>query len=420
MEILKKAKKRVVNFDKKLQSTVSGIIENVVNDGDNAIHKYNLQYDKTNRKNFRVTKEEIKEAYNLVSDEEISDIKIAASNIRTFAKAQRETILELKDFSQTPGIILGHNNIPVDSCCCYVPGGAYPLYSTALMLGIPAKVAGVTRVCASTPVLNGTDKINPLTLVAMDVAGIDEIYAIGGAHAIAAFSYGTEQIESVNLIVGPGNSIVTEAKRQCFGKIGIDFLAGPSEVLIIADENANEKVIAADLLAQSEHDFLAKGILITTSKHLGKKVIQEVKIMLEGLQTANIAGKSWDDYGEILIVKNLDEAINYSNSYAPEHLEIMVKNSEEIKKKLKNYGSLFIGEFSAEVFGDYATGTNHTLPTLGAAKYTGGVWVGTFLKTCTYQEINKDAAQKLAPLVVRLAKGEGLCAHANAAKIRLK
>ena len=310
----------------------------------------------------------------------------------------------------------------MDSCCCYVPGGGYPLYSTALMLGIPAKVAGVRRVTACSPVIKGTDSIHPKTLVAMDVAGIDEIYAIGGAQAVAAFSYGTDQIEPVDLIVGPGNSFVTEAKRQCYGKVGIDFVAGPSEVLIIADNTADPEIIAADLLAQSEHDREAKGILVTTDEMLGKAVWNAVEKQLPTLDTEEIARSSWNDFGEILIADTLDEAIEYANEYAPEHLEVNVSESrtDYVADSLRNFGSLFIGGNTAEVFGDYASGPNHTLPTLGASRYTGGVWVGTFLKICTYQSMTADAMMSIAPLVSNLARGEGLTGHARAAEIRME
>lgn len=301
-----------------------------------------------------------------------------------------------------------------------MPGGGYPLYSTALMLGIPAKTAGVKRVAACSPVMKGTDSIHPKTLVAMDIAGIDEIYAVGGAQAVAAFSYGTEQIDPVNMIVGPGNSFVTEAKRQCYGKVGIDFLAGPSEVLVIADGKADPEIIAADLLAQSEHDREAKGILVTTDRTLGLNVIECVEKELETLETAGIASVSWKDFGEVLLADSLEEAADYANEYAPEHLEVNVaaEDRERVIDSLRNYGSLFIGENTAEVFGDYASGTNHTLPTLGAARYTGGVWVGTFLKTCTYQQMTSEGMANIAPVVSSLAKGEGLAGHAEAADIR--
>lgn len=420
MRVLKSSKVRTTSDRDILRETVRQMIENVTENGDRALREYNSRFDQCERENLRISADEIKQAYEEVDKEEVENIKKAAKNIEAFAIAQKKTMGELKDFSPMPGIKLGHRVIPVDSCCCYVPGGGYPLYSTALMLGIPAKVAGVKRIAACSPVMKGTDKIHPKTLVAMDIAGIDEIYAVGGAQAVAAFSYGTEQIKPVNLIVGPGNSFVTEAKRQCYGKVGIDFLAGPSEVLVIADSEADPEIIAADLLAQSEHDKEAKGILVTTDESLGEAVKEAVKAQLKELSTREIASKSWEDFGEVLLTDSIDEAIEYANDYAPEHLEVNVSESdrERIVMALRNYGSLFIGENTAEVFGDYASGTNHTLPTLSAARYTGGVWVGTFLKTCTYQSMSREAMMDIAPLVSSLAKGEGLEAHAEAANIR--
>ena len=420
MRVLKSSKIRTTSDRNILRETVRQMIENVTENGDRALKEYNSRFDRCERENLRISADEIKQAYEEVDEAEVENIKKAAKNIEAFAMAQKETVGELKEFSPMHGIKLGHRVIPVDSCCCYVPGGGYPLYSTALMLGIPAKVAGVKRIAACSPVMKGTDKIHPKTLVAMDIAGIDEIYAVGGAQAVAAFSYGTEQIKPVNLIVGPGNSFVTEAKRQCYGKVGIDFLAGPSEVLVIADSEADPEIIAADLLAQSEHDKEAKGILVTTDESLGEAVKDAVKAQLKELSTREMASKSWEDFGEILLTDSIDEAIEYANDYAPEHLEVNVNESdrERTVTALRNYGSLFIGENTADVFGDYASGTNHTLPTLGAARYTGGVWVGTFLKTCTYQSMSREAMMDIAPLVSSLAKGEGLEAHAEAANIR--
>ena len=421
-KIIKGAKQRTETDISQLRLTVSQMIAKVIEQGDKALKEYNKNFDLCDRQNLRVSREEIEEAYQAVSSKELEDIRQAADNIRIFAKAQRQTIGVLKDFSPIPGSTLGHRVIPVDSCCCYVPGGGYPLYSTALMLGIPAKVAGVSRIAACSPVIKGTDKIHPKTLVAMDIAGVDEIYALGGAQAIAAFSYGTEQISPVDLIVGPGNSFVTEAKRQCYGKVGIDFLAGPSEVLIISDGCGNPEVIAADLLAQSEHDREAKGLLITTDEAFALSVLKAVETQLKVLPTKDTASRSWQDFGEILVADSLDEAVEYANRYAPEHLEVNVSKEHEayVTEKLHNFGSLFIGGNTAEVFGDYASGTNHTLPTLGAARYTGGVWVGTFLKVCTYQHMDASAMREIAPLVSGLARGEGLIAHARAAEIRME
>ena len=348
------------------------MIETVVSRGDDALREYNSRFDGCERTSLQISREEIDAAYSQVSEEEINNMKIAASNIREFAKAQRRTVSELEDFSPMPGIMLGHRVIPVDSCCCYVPGGGYPLYSTALMLGIPAKVAGVRRVAACSPVMKGTDHIHPKTLVAMDIAGIDEIYATGGAQAVAAFSYGTDQIKPVDLIIRPGKQLRYGGQASVLRQSGDRFSGrAESEVLVIADGSADPEIIAADLLAQSEHDREAKGILVTTDRELGLDVIKCVEKELETLATAEIASVSWADYGEVLLADSLDEAVSYANGYAPEHLEVNVAKADRdrVVGALRNYGSLFIGENTAEVFGDYASGTNHTLPTLGAARY---------------------------------------------------
>ena len=418
MKIMKEAKVRTEEDKKKLIQIVGDMIDDVKNRKDEALREYSQRFDGSKRESFLVSKEEIQEAYAQLSPQEIEDLKKAASHIRAFAKAQRETIKPLENFSPAPGIFLGHRIIPVKSCCCYVPGGNYPLYSTALMLIIPAKAAGVARVAACSPVMKGTDRINPKTLVAMDIAGADEIYGVGGAQAIAAFSYGTQEIQPVDMIVGPGNQYVTEAKRQCYGQVGIDFVAGPSEVLVIADGSGTPEIVAADLLAQSEHDPNAKGMLITTDEKFGQAVIEAVEKELSWLSTAAIAEQSWQTYGEVVLAESLEEAVQIANAYAPEHLELNLSDPDRIKDRLYNYGSLFIGENTAEVFGDYASGTNHTLPTLRAARYTGGVWVGTFLKTCTHQSMTPEAMKELAPLVERMAQGEGLMGHAQAAKVR--
>ena len=418
MKIMKKSCQRTEEDRRNLTKTVEEMINYVREQKDAALKEYNLKFDGCTRETLRVSKEEIQVAYTKLTAQEIEDLKAAAANIRAFSKAQKETVRPLENFSPAPGIFLGHRIIPVKSCCCYVPGGNYPLYYTALMLIIPAKTAGVERVAACSPVMKGTNEINPKTLVAMDIAGADEIYAVGGAQSIAAFSYGTEEIRPVDMIVGPGNRFVTEAKRQCYGQVGIDFVAGPSEVLVIADGSGTPEIVAADLLAQSEHDPNAKGILITTEESFGTAVMEAVERELAVLETAEIARKSWEVYGEVILVDSLEEAVCLANEYAPEHLELNIQKPEEVSKQLYNYGSLFIGENTAEVFGDYASGTNHTLPTLRAARYTGGVWVGTFLKTCTYQSMTPEAAAELAPLVYRMAKGEGLMGHARAAEVR--
>lgn len=419
MKIIKECKPRTVEMQMELTATVADIIKNVRVQGDAYITELNTKFDNNPATTFQVSAEEIAAAYECLTEQEIADIKLAHSHIEAFAQAQKACVTELKGFETTKGSSLGHKVLPIASALCYVPGGGYPLFSSALMLATPAKVAGVKRVVACSPTERATGKINPKTLVAMDIAGVDEIYTMGGAHAIAAFSYGTAQIKPVDIIVGPGNSFVTEAKRQCYGQVGIDFIAGPSEVLAIADETADAEILAADMLAQSEHDRVAKGILITTSQEVALATIKAVEEQLDVLKTAEIARVSWEDHGEVILVDSLEEAAELSNEYAPEHLELVTKDNEYLETLVTNYGSLFIGQDTGEVFGDYASGTNHTLPTLRAARYTGGVWVGTFQKVCTQQSFSKAAMLEIAPLVSRMANGEGLAGHANAADIRL-
>ena len=419
MEYLKKASVRPADEVAERGRRVAEIIQAIRARGDSALVEYNGRFDGNSRTALRVTREEIDAAYAQMTQEELDDLRRAADHIRKFALAQKGCLTELDGFSNVPGSVLGHRVIPVSSCGCYVPGGSYPLFSTALMLIIPAKAAGVARIAACAPAVKGTASIHYKTLAAMDIAGADEIYVAGGAQAIAALAYGTAQIPAVDVIVGPGNQYVAEAKRQCYGQVGIDFFAGPSEVLAIADGCADPRILAADMLAQSEHDRLAKGILFTTSRPLGQAVLQAVQEQLSTLETAEIARASWDAYGEVILAGSLEEAVDIANNCAPEHLEVIVQD-ESILPKLVNFGSLFIGQETGEVFGDYASGTNHTLPTVRAARYTGGVWVGTFLKVCTFQRYQPAAMREIAPLVSRMAHGEGLAAHARAAEIRME
>lgn len=420
MKVIKKGNPGSLAGGTRLTEDVNKIIMDVRAGGDLALASYNRKFGGSTRENFRVSYSEIEAAYDQLTQAEIDEMKTAASNIQAFAEAQKECLSELKDFQVDQGIYLNHRVIPVRAAMTYVPGGNYPLFSTALMLGIPAKVAGVPRVVACSPEMKGKGVIHPKTLVAMDIAGVDEIYAMGGSQAVAAMAYGTESIKPVDLIVGPGNSYVTEAKKQCYGQIGIDFPAGPSEVMILADAGADVRMIAADLLAQAEHDMVAKAILITLDEEIALDAEREVKRQLALLKTREIAEKSWNEYGEILFTEDMDEAIRHINEYAPEHLEICIKSPEKIVDELYNYGSLFLGQNTAEVFGDYVSGTNHTLPTLGAAKFTGGVWVGTFLKVQTHQMMTREGAARISPIAANMADGEGLMAHKQAALLRGK
>ncbi len=418
MRVLKGARPTEPEDQRELSRTVAAILEEVRARGDEALRDYGRRFDGGARTALRVSPEEIAWGRAETDPELLEALEEAAENLRGFARRQREALRELPEEEASPGVFLGHRVVPVDSCCCYVPGGGYPLISTALMLAIPAAVAGVPRVCACSPVMRGTDRVHPAVLAALDLAGVKEIYAVGGAQAVGALAFGTESIPPVSLIVGPGNRYVTEAKRQCYGRVGIDFVAGPSEVLILAEEGADPDLLAADLLAQAEHDVHARSVLATPSEALGRAVEAKVAERLTALSTASVARVSWENNGEILLTDSLDEACDLANERAPEHLELHLADPGRRIPGLRNYGSLFVGAFAAEVFGDYVSGTNHTLPTMGAARYTGGVWVGTFLKVNTFQRMTPEGAARLAPLAARIARAEGLAAHAAAAEAR--
>ncbi|MBZ9578120.1 histidinol dehydrogenase [Patescibacteria group bacterium] len=390
--------------------TVKKIIEDVKKDGDKAVRKYTTLFDKVKLKDFKVNKREIKKAYQKVERETIETMRRAAANIRRFARSQ---LKNFKDFEYTKnGLTVGQKIIPIERIGVYVPGGRYPLPSTALMCGIPAKVAGVKEIIVCSP------KIKPITIVAADLSGADLIFNIGGAQAIAAMAYGTETIPKVDKIVGPGNIYVTQAKKEVFGECGIDLLAGPSEILIVADKYANPEFIAADLLAQAEHDVETKITFVTNSKDLIKEVNKELKTQIKKIATKNIIKEAFKKKKEIL-VKDLKEAIKMANEIAPEHLSLQVKNPKKYLSQLKNYGSLFLGEYSGVVFGDYCSGTNHVLPTNKTTRYTGGLSVKDFIKIPTYQNINKKGAKNLAKIATKFASIEGLDAHKKSAEIRL-
>ncbi len=390
---------------------VNRIIEDVKTKGDSAVSYYTKRFDKIDLNSFLVTKQEIKLAYKRVDKETIKALKFAKKNIEFFAKQQ---LKQFKNFEvKKNGIVLGQRVVPIERVGVYIPGGNYPLPSTALMCIIPAKLAGVKEIIACSP------KIKPETIVAADISGADKIFNIGGIQAIAALAYGTKQIPKVDKIVGPGNIYVTAAKKAVYGDCGIDFLAGPSEVMIIADKTANFKFVAIDLLAQLEHDINAKAFLMTNSKILIKNVQNEIKNLMLELSTRDIIKKSISNF-KIKFVKDIDKAIGFANKIAPEHLELLVKNPENYLNKLTNYGSLFLGEFSAEAFGDYCSGTNHVLPTNGGARFTSGLSVKDFVKLQTYQSIGRKQVKKLTKSAIKLAQIEGLEAHKTSVKMRLK
>jgi len=406
--------------------TVKQIINTVKREGDMAVRKYTAIFDGIKLKNFRVSKKEIERAYRQINKETIRTIKEAAKNIKGFAKKQLENF---KDFEYTKnGITLGQKIISIERVGAYVPGGRYPLPSTALMCAIPAKVAGVREVIVCSP------KIKPITIVAADLSGADLIFNIGGVQAIAAMAYGTETIPKVDKIVGPGNIYVTQAKKEVFGEVGVDLLAGPSEILIIADKFANPEFIAADLLAQAEHDVNTKIFFVTNSKTLIKKVDEGLRVQIRNLETKNIVDelrsssrfantrviKEAFKKKKVILVKNIKEAIKIANEIAPEHLALQVKNPRKYLNQLKNYGSLFLGEYSAVVFGDYCSGPNHVLPTDKTSRYTGGLSVKDFIKIQTYQYINKKGAKKLAKIATKFASVEGLDAHKKSIEERIR
>lgn len=390
-------------------SAVKEVFAAVQADGDNAVRHYTEKFDRGCPAQFEVSKQQIEEAYAAVDKETLDAIKKAAANVEKFARLQ---LASSKDFeTQTDGVTLGQKTIPLESVGCYVPGGRHPLPSTALMTVIPAKVAGVKNVVVCSP------KAAAATIVAADVAGADRIFSIGGIQAIAAMTFGTQSVPSVDKIVGPGNKYVAAAKKTAFGAVGIDFIAGPSEILVIADESGDAKLVAADLLAQAEHDPLARSDLVTDSKEFAGKVEAEVAVQLEALSTKDVARQSIAN-GTIVLVDSLSDAVEVANKLAPEHLELQVTDPDAILPNLRNYGSLFVGKYCAEVFGDYSSGTNHSLPTSGAARYTGGLSVREFVKVVTYQRADKKPSAQMMNAAAVLAKTEGLSGHEHAAILR--
>ena len=401
-----------------LQKTVKSILSKVKTDGDSAVRYYEKKFDGFDAPSFRISEEQAAKAAEELPAEVVEELDFAIEQVTAFACAQRDSMVEFEKEIR-PGMLMGQRIIPLGSCGCYVPAGRYPCLTSAVMSVIPAKVAGVQRIVACSPP-GKTGSINPGILYTMHKMAVDEIYCIGGAQAIGAMAYGTDTIGPVDLIVGPGNQFVMEAKRQVFGTVGIDFLAGPSECLIIADETARVDYIAADLLAQCEHDPQARGALVTTSEPLARKTLEEIERQLKDRTTEAVARASWEDKGVVVVVDNLNEAARYANEYAPEHLEIHTARPREVVSLLKNYGSLFIGENTAEVYADKIAGPNHILPTGAAARYTGGLWVGMFLKVVTHMEVDGPASLKLAKYAETQGAYEGMDAHRFAAAIRLR
>jgi len=403
--------------DKKIRAAVETILDKVEQDGEEAVRRYSQQFDHWSPVAFRLQPEEIAGLVAQVPQQTLQDIEFAQAQVRKFAEAQRQTIRALEVELQ-PGVTLGHRILPVNSVGCYIPGGRYPLVSSAHMSIIPAKVAGVKRVIACTPPAQG--KLPAATVAAMALAGADEIYILGGVQAVAAMAIGTQSIQAVDMIIGPGNAYVAEAKRQLYGRVGIDLFAGPSEVLVIADESIDAQLVAADLLGQAEHGVNSPAVLLTTSAELGRTTLVEIENQLKMLPTADIAAAAWRDYGQVILVADEAEAVREADRLAFEHVEVLTKNPRYFLERLTNYGSLFLGPETTVPYGDLVIGTNHILPTRGAARYTGGLWVGKFLKTLTYQQCTPQASRLVGEYCSRLSELEGIWGHKEQADLRVR
>lgn len=417
--IKKRSESNNVSEDKSsIEETVRSILSDIRERGDAALEHYSGHFDNWSPESFQLSEDEIDAAISKLNKSEIEDIKFAQNQIRHFAQKQLETMNEL-EVETLPGVFLGHKHIPIENVGCYVPGGRYPMVASAHMSVLTAKVAGAKRVIACAPPYNGG--AHPATIAAMHFAGADEIYLIGGVQAIGAMGIGTEKIEPVNMIVGPGNSYVAEAKKQMFGEIGIDLIAGPTETLVIADDTSDGEICATDLLGQAEHGPTSPAILITDSEKLAEDTLSEIDRLLDILPTANITKGSWKNFGEIILCEDQEDMLIEANKLAYEHVQVMTKDPSYFLKNLKNFGSLFLGQETNVAYGDKVIGTNHTLPTKEASKYTGGLWVGKFLKTCTYQRVeNKDTSAQIGEVCSRLCMLEGFAGHAEQANIRVR
>src|SRR5436305_1139610 len=404
--------------DAKVRETVERILADVEARRDAAVRELSERFDNWSPPSFKLTASEIDRAISQVAKRDLDDIKFAQAQVRNFAQQQKDTMREL-EVETLPGVVLGHKHIPVNSIGCYVPGGRYPMVASAHMSIVTARVAGVTRIIACAPPFQGGP--HPAIVAAMHFGGADEIYVLGGVQAVAAMALGTETIGAVDMIVGPGNAYVAEAKRQLFGRVGIDLLAGPTETLIIADDSVDAEMCATDLLGQAEHGPTSPAILITDSEQLARATIAEVERLLKILPTADAAGKAWADMGEVLVCDDVDEMVREADRIASEHVQVMTRAPAYFPNNMKNYGSLFLGARTNVAYGDKVIGTNHTLPTKKAARYTGGLWVGKFLKTCTYQRVMTDqASAMIGEYCSRLCMLEGFSAHAEQANVRVR
>lgn len=404
--------------DRKVRETVEQILEDVARRGDAAVRELSIKFDGLDREDYRLSGQEIEECLSKLSERDLNDIKFAQEQVRNFAEAQRGTMPDL-EVETLPGVFLGHKHIPVQSVGCYVPGGKYPLLASAHMSIITAKVAGVPRVITCAPPYQG--KPAPAIVAAQYLAGADEIYCLGGVQAVAAMAVGTETIRPVDMLVGPGNAFVAEAKRQLFGRVGIDLFAGPTETLVIADETVDGELCATDLLGQAEHGPDSPAILLTTSEKLARETMKEIERLLEVLPTAAIARQAWENHGEVIVCDSDEEMVKVADEIASEHVQVMTKDPQFFLDNMKNYGALFLGPRTNVAYGDKVIGTNHTLPTRKAARYTGGLWVGKFLKTCTYQRVDNDQSSAIiGEYCSRLCALEGFAGHGEQANIRVR
>lgn len=403
--------------DGKVREIVEGILDEIEEHGDVTVRKYSEKFDSWSPENFRLTRTEIDACYDDVTQQEQDDIRFAQTQVRNFAQIQRDSMKDV-EVETLPGVILGHKHVPANAAGCYIPGGKYPLIASAHMSVITAKVAGVKRVVACAPPFKG--KPHPAIVVAMDMAGADEIYCVGGVQAVGMMAIGTESCKPVDILVGPGNAYVAEAKRQLFGRVGIDLFAGPTETMIIADDTVDGEICAADLLGQAEHGVNSPAVLLTNSEKLANDTIAEVERQRHILPTGDVAGQAWDDYGQVILCDSYEEMVETADFIASEHVQVMTKDPNYFLENMTNYGALFLGHETNVAYGDKVIGTNHTLPTNKAARYTGGLWVGKFLKTCTYQRTTEEASVLVGEYCSRLCAMEGFAAHKEQADIRLR
>ena len=401
----------------KVRSVVEGILMDIEKRGDEAVRMLSNKFDNWDPKDFRLSKSQIEECLKSLPKQVIEDIKFAQTQIRNFAQIQRDSLRDV-EVETMPGVVLGHKNIPVNSVGCYVPGGKYPMVASAHMSIVTAKVAGVKRIIACAPPHKGSP--HPAIVAAMHLAGATEIYALGGVQAIGAMALGTVSVKPVDMIAGPGNAFVAEAKRQLSGRVGIDLFAGPTETLVIADDAVDGEICATDILGQAEHGPNSPAILLTTSRRLAEDTVKQIEKQLKVLATAAIAGEAWANYGQVILCKDNAEMVKEADRIASEHVQVMTKNNDYFLNNLTNYGALFLGPETNVSFGDKVIGTNHTLPTRKAARYTGGLWVGKFIKTCTYQRVKPEASAMVGEYCSRLCEVEGFAGHKEQADLRVR